>query len=101
VLPAGKVLARENADGREFVVIARGFASVERDGTRIATLEPGDFLGEIALLTGRPRNASVVAITAVDVLVIEGHAFLRLLEDSPGIREKVERALAERTAAAS
>lgn len=101
VLPAGRVLATENASGREFVVIATGHAVVQSEGARIAELEAGDFFGEIALLTGRPRMADVVATTEVDVLVIEGHAFLRLLEDAPGIRAKVERALSERVAAAS
>lgn len=101
VLPAGRVLATENADGREFVVIVRGSAEVRRDERAIATLHAGDFFGEIALLTGRPRTATVVARSDVRALVIEGHAFLRLLEDAPAIRAKVERAVAERTPAAS
>lgn len=101
ILDAGRVMAQESADGHEFVVIAKGVAGVHRADQRIAKLKAGDFFGEIALLTGRPRTASVVAITKVDALVIEGHAFLRLLEDAPVIREKVERAVAERMAAAS
>jgi CRP/FNR family transcriptional regulator, cyclic AMP receptor protein len=101
ILPAGRVLALEHAPGREFVVIVRGSARVQRGGTMIATLSDGDFFGEIALLTGRPRMASVVAETKVDALVIEGHAFMRLLEDAPGIRAKVKRALVERVTAAS
>lgn len=101
ILDAGKVMARESADGHEFVVIVQGVAGVHRSRRRIARLQAGDFFGEIALLTGLPRTASVVAITKVRALVIEGHAFLRLLEDAPGIREKVERALAERLPTAS
>ena len=101
VLPAGRVLATENADGREFVVIVRGSATVRRGEEVVATLHAGDFFGEMALLSGRPRMASVVAGSDVRALVIEGHAFLRLLEDSPAIREKIERAVADRTAAAS
>lgn len=100
-LEAGRVLAQESADGHEFVVIVNGVAGVHRADRRIAKLQAGDFFGEIALLTGLPRTASVVAITKMHALVIEGHAFLRLLEDAPVIREKVERALAERLAAAS
>lgn len=101
ILPAGRTLAQQNASGREFVVIVRGRARVHRDETTIATLGNGDFFGEIALLTGRPRMASVVATTDVHALVIEGRAFLRLLEDAPGIRAKVSRAVVERLAAAS
>lgn|SRR5689334_23200848 len=100
-LEAGRVMAQEFADGHEFVVIIDGVAGVQRSDRRIAKLQAGDFFGEIALLTGLPRTASVVAITRVRALVIEGHAFLRLLEDAPAIRAKVERALAERLPTAS
>lgn len=96
VLRPTRVLTRENAEGREFVVIIDGTATVHRGREPIATLEPGDFFGEIALLTGQPRTATVIARTAVRALVIEGHAFLTLLEHSPGIREKVQRAVAAR-----
>ncbi|MCX6396341.1 MAG: cyclic nucleotide-binding domain-containing protein [Propionibacteriales bacterium] len=96
VLRPARVLARESAEGREFVVIVSGTATVHRGREPIATLEPGDFFGEIALLTGKPRTATVIARTAVQALVIEGHAFMTLLEHSPGIRAKVESALAER-----
>jgi CRP-like cAMP-binding protein len=95
-LGAGRRLATESADGQEFVVIIDGDAQVLKGDEVINDLHAGDFFGEIALLTGEPRTASVVATTDVHALVIEGHAFRRLLEDAPDIREKVERALAER-----
>ncbi len=97
----GRVLATEGADGREFVVIVDGRATVEQDGNVIATLGAGDFFGEMALLTGRPRVASVVATGPVDALVIEERAFRRLLDEAPGIRDQVERALAERARSAA
>ncbi len=96
-LAAGRRLATEHADGQEFVVIIDGTATVTQGDTVISELGAGDFFGEIALIKGTPRTASVVATTSVHALVIEGHAFRRLLEDAPDIREKVERALAERT----
>lgn len=100
-LPVGRVLTTEHAVGREFVVIVSGSATVRQGESVVARLEAGDFFGEIALLTGRRRTATVVAESAVRALVIEGNAFLRLLEDAPAIRAKVEQALAERTATAS
>ncbi len=100
-LPAGRVLATEHAVGREFVVIADGSATVLQGDEPVATLGAGDFFGEIALLTGRRRTATVVAQTPVRALVIEVHAFLRLMEDAPEIRTKVQRAMAERTTTAS
>lgn len=96
-LGAGRRLATENAEGQEFVVIIDGSAEVTHGDTVINTMNAGDFFGEIALVTGQPRTASVVATTPVHALIIEGHAFRRLLEDAPDIREKVERAVAERT----
>ena len=97
-LGAGRQLATENADGQEFVVIIEGSANVTHGDEVINRLRAGDFFGEISLLNGEPRTASVVATTPVHALIIEGHAFRRLLEDAPDIREKVERAYAERTA---
>lgn len=96
-LSAGRRLATENADGQEFVVIVEGTAEVTKGGEVINSLGAGDFFGEIALLSGEPRTASVVATTSVHALVIEGHAFRRLVADAPDIRAKVERAMAERT----
>lgn len=96
-LSAGRTLAAEKADGQEFVVIIEGTATVTQGDTVVNTMGAGDFFGEIALVNGGPRTASVVADTSVHALVIEGHAFRRLLEDAPDIREKVERVLAERT----
>ena len=94
-LPAGRQLTAESAPGQEVVVVVEGGADVRRDGTVINTMGPGDFLGEIALVTGKPRTATVVATSPVHALVIEGHAFQRLLEEAPDIRAKVERAAAE------
>jgi CRP-like cAMP-binding protein len=95
-LRAGKQLATENATGQEFVVVVEGTAEVRQGGHPINTIGAGGFFGEIALVTGRPRTASVVATTPVHALVIEGHAFQRLLIDAPGIRAKVEQAAADR-----
>ncbi|MCX6396340.1 MAG: cyclic nucleotide-binding domain-containing protein [Propionibacteriales bacterium] len=96
-LRAGRRLATEHADGQEFVVIIDGTATVTQGDEVINHLGPGDFFGEIALVTGQPRTASVTADSDVHALVIEGHAFRRLLEDAPDIREKVEAVLAKRT----
>jgi CRP/FNR family cyclic AMP-dependent transcriptional regulator len=95
-LREGRVLATESATGQEFVVMIEGTAEVRKGDELINTMGPGDFVGEIALVTGEPRTASVVATSPVHALVIEGHAFQRLLEDAPSIRAKVERSVAER-----
>jgi CRP-like cAMP-binding protein len=95
-LPSGKDLTREGASGREFVVIVEGAADVRRKGRRINQLGDGDFLGEIALLAGTPRTATVTTTTPVRALVLTAPAFRSLLRRTPGIQLKVLEALAER-----
>ena len=82
-LRAGKVLIREGERGREFFVIVTGEAEVQRKGRKIATVGPGDFVGEMALLSKAPRNATVTTLTPVDVLVITDRAFVDLMDKRP------------------
>ena len=95
-LPEGRELMRQGDRGRELVVILDGEAAIERDGERIAVGQAGDFFGEIALVTGRPRTATVTATSGLRVLVLDGLAFDRLLKDVPSISVKVLKALGER-----
>lgn len=96
VVPAGYVLTKEGASGREFVIIVDGAAEVVRRGRRINTLGSGDFLGEIALISRGPRTATVRTTAPTHALVITASAFRRLLRRMPSIQTKVLQALAER-----
>ena len=100
-LAPGTALTRENDTGREFVVIVEGEAEVVRDGQRIRTLGAGDFVGEIALLTGSPRTATVTTTTPTRALILTDRAFRQLLADSPAIAPKLLAALGERLHASS
>src|SRR4051794_12444062 len=64
-VPAGRELIHQGKPGHEFIVVVEGEAEVRRDGRLIAVRGPGTFFGETALLLDRPRNASVVAQTAM------------------------------------
>ena len=97
----GKVLIREGERGREFFVLLEGSAEVTKDGRRVNTLAPGDFFGEIALISNSPRTATVTATSPVHTLVITDRSFRRLLDDQPEIQRKVLVALAERLAPAT
>lgn len=97
----GKVLIREGERGREFFVLLEGNAEVMKDGRRINTLGPGDFFGEIALVSDSPRTATVTASGPVHTLVITDRSFRRLLDEQPEIQRKVLLALAERLAPVS
>jgi CRP/FNR family cyclic AMP-dependent transcriptional regulator len=95
-LPAGRTLTTEGEYGHEFFVIVTGSARVERDGATLATLRDGDFLGEIALLDGRPRSATVTVAEPSRLLVLGHREFNSLLDRFPGIQREVLLALAAR-----
>lgn len=95
-IPAGRVLMRQGAPGRELVVLVEGEVTVERDGATIAVRRDGDHVGELALVTGRPRTATVTATTDLRVLVLDRTSFERLLQAVPSIAVKVVKAVAER-----
>ena len=95
-LAAGRELTKEGTSGKEFVVIVDGSADVRRKGRKVNSLRSGDFLGEIALVTGMPRTATVTTTTQVRVLVITAPAFRGLLRRMPSLQLKVLDALAAR-----
>jgi CRP-like cAMP-binding protein len=95
-LSEGKELTTEGRPGREFFVLIEGQADVKKRSRRVNRLGPGDFFGEIALVTQRPRTATVVATAPVRALVITDRSFRRLLQTQPEIQAKVMSALAAR-----
>jgi len=95
-VPAGKVLAREGSAGREFYVILDGKASVSIGGRDVATLGPGDFFGEMALLDQGPRVATVTADSSMEVAVLDPREFSTLIEEHPGVARKILKGLAQR-----
>lgn len=83
--------------GEKFYVIARGTVEVLVNDQRVALLRDGDFFGEIALVTDRPRNATIRALTDCWLLALHRTQFLDLLETEPGLRENVMQAVARRS----
>ena len=95
-LPAGTVLTREGAAGGLAFVIASGRAEVSRDGRLLATLAQGDVVGELSLIDGQPRSATVKALTDLEVLEIDGADLARLFKKAPTVLRKLLEALAGR-----
>jgi CRP/FNR family transcriptional regulator, cyclic AMP receptor protein len=95
-LREGTVLTREGRPGREFFVLIDGTVRVTKDGKKVADLQGGDWLGEIALLTDEPRTATVTATSPVDVLVITDRRFRNVVETMPSIALKVLSRVSER-----
>ncbi len=96
VTPAGEVLCREGSAGRECYVVMEGEATVSIDGRPLDTVGPGGFFGEMALLDGGPRVATVTADTEMRLLVLSRSEFTSLLADVPSVSRKMLEALGHR-----
>jgi putative iron-dependent peroxidase len=92
----GQILTRQGETGHEFFVVLTGKVIVARDDQDMARLGPGDFLGEIALIDGRPRTASATADGPTRLLVLDHRQFDALLDEFPSITRQVVQALVER-----
>jgi len=92
----GKVLTREGEHGQEFLVILEGEVEVRRGDQLIATRGPGDYVGEIALVSDGVRTATVVATSPVVVDVIGRREFATLLTQEPEIGEQIRKTAAQR-----
>ena len=93
---AADKLTEEGRRGREFFVLIAGHVAVSRSGRKLADLGPGDWFGEIAILTHSPRTATVTATSPVSLLAIGDSAFRRVVETRPRIALNVLRSVAAR-----
>src|SRR5262245_46999273 len=95
-LDQGKELVTQGDVGREAFGIVEGQAEATRAGQVIATVGPGDCVGEMALLDHGPRTATVTAKTPLTVLVLGPREFSGLLDEVPTLNHKILAALAGR-----
>ncbi len=86
---AGNVLVDQGDPGTHCYVILEGIASVYVRGEHVASLGPGSMVGEMALVDHRPRTATVVGDTDLDLLRFNSAAFAKLLEEMPKASERV------------
>jgi CRP/FNR family transcriptional regulator, cyclic AMP receptor protein len=92
----GKVLVREGAAGDQFFVIVEGTAEVSRHGQNVAELGPGAFFGDLALLDRAPRNATVTAVTPMELVILGQREFAGIIDEVPGFAHKLLAGLAHR-----
>jgi CRP/FNR family cyclic AMP-dependent transcriptional regulator len=97
----GTVIAREGERGVGLFLILEGQCKVTIGDKTKAKLGPGDFFGEVALLDGGPRTATVTALTPVRLVGITGWVFRGLLMEHPTIALKTLEAVAGRLRAVS
>jgi CRP/FNR family cyclic AMP-dependent transcriptional regulator len=95
-LRKGAVLAKQGAQGLEAIIIVDGRARVETDGRELAELGAGDVVGEMSVIDGKPRSATVIAETPMNLLLLHRRDFVSLLETVPGLQRKLLVTLCER-----
>ena len=95
-LDQGRVIVREGEWPYEFFAIEQGTVEVRRGDQLLAELGPGDFFGEMGLVSDTRRNASVVANTPVTVIVMTAQAFRQTAREMPEVAAKIRAAIEER-----
>jgi CRP/FNR family transcriptional regulator, cyclic AMP receptor protein len=98
--PVGSAIVREGQRGETFYVLLDGEATLRLPKGRARTLEAGDFFGELALLDGKPRSATIVAKKPVLAMAIGRRPFLKLVAGDSDLALGLLKALAERLRAA-
>ena len=96
---AGRVAIRQGSTGAAFFLILEGAVDVVRDGTTVARLHEGDFVGEIAMIDGTPRNADVVAVTDTRVYALGRPGLAAALQTEPAMCLALLKAMAARRTA--
>ena len=95
---AGRTIMKQGDLGQELAVVIEGEVEVERDGKVIATLGPGSYFGEIALLDSLTRTASVRAVSDVVLEVIDRRGLNTLLDDVPNLARSLLAGMSHRVA---
>ncbi|MFS8120322.1 MAG: cyclic nucleotide-binding domain-containing protein, partial [Microcoleus sp.] len=98
LFPAGQIVCKENAPGDSFYIILSGAVEVlsQKTDQYIATLHEGEFFGEISLLLGTPRTATVKTSEDAILFVVERHDLQKLLIEQPNLADQIAQKLSER-----
>jgi small-conductance mechanosensitive channel len=98
LFPAGQVICKENDPGDSFYIILSGAVEVlyQKADRYIATLHEGEFFGEISLLLGTPRTATVRTTEDAILFVVERHDLQKLLVEQPNLADQIAQKLSER-----
>jgi putative ABC transport system ATP-binding protein len=87
----GDVVIQQGDIGHELFLVSDGGVRVERSGQEVARLGPGEFFGELALLSGNPRNASVIATDPLETYVLGEADFRAAMDQSESFRDQLRR----------
>jgi|SRR5215208_6865766 len=92
----GTELVRQGDFAYEFFVLEEGTAEVTRDGEHVNDLGPGDFLGEMGIVSKAVRNATVVTTSDARVVVMTEQALRSMARTNPGVAERIKAVVEER-----
>ena len=92
-IEAGALLTVEGQPVPELIFVSAGVAVVEKDGAAVAACGPGDYVGEMSFLTGRPASATARAFKPMTVVVFQQEKLKAAIESDPGIRRAMESSL--------
>lgn len=92
----GYEIVTEGKTGHEFFLILEGQAVVKRGGRKVATLGPGNYFGELALLDRGPRSATIIADGDMKIAVLGQREFMAVLDQVPALAHKLLVAMATR-----
>ncbi|MEA2330617.1 MAG: family transcriptional regulator, cyclic receptor protein [Thermoleophilaceae bacterium] len=95
-LAEGRQIVREGEFPYEFFALEEGTAEVRRGDQFLAELGPGDFFGEMGLVSDARRNATVIATSPVTAVVMTGQAFRQTARELPEVADKIRAAVEER-----
>lgn len=93
---AGTDLAHQGAPGAELFIVLRGSIAVRRNNRRVATLGKGEFVGEMSLLDGGPRSATLHTTDETTLLVMTRQDFSRVIDLMPAVTRKILSGLSQR-----
>lgn len=94
--PIGFVLLAQDDIPTKFFVLLSGHVTVHRDGAHVVDMGPGDFFGEVGVLSLENRNASVIATSPIEVAVVMGWTLREVLDKQPDLAAKLKEAAAAR-----
>lgn len=97
---AGKEITEEGGGAAGFHLIRSGTASVSVHGTERPSLGPGDYFGEISLIDGLPRSATVTALEPLQTISLASWSFLPIIDDQPEIAKSLLKVMCARLRAA-
>jgi CRP-like cAMP-binding protein len=92
----GTLVCRKGESANELYVIERGAAKVVRDDQYLDELGPGDFFGEMGVHDDAPRNANVIAMTPMTLMILSGSALKRLERAQPELARRINATIEQR-----